>query len=174
MKLHTRASALVPPALRMIAGMEAGWTESIERLEAQLAGLRRQPVVPFLIVGDAAAAIAFYGRAFGAEEAERMIAQDGKRIMFAHVRLNGGSLYLNDAFPEHGGPAAPTPGQKLPASVTLELAASADVDATYRRAIEAGAKGVDAPRDEFWGARFATLTDPFGHFWLLNAPRAAM
>jgi uncharacterized protein YndB with AHSA1/START domain/uncharacterized glyoxalase superfamily protein PhnB len=172
MRLHTRATALTPIALGMIAGMESGWTQSIDRLDAQLAAYRRQPVVPFLIVDGAATAIDYYTRAFGAAEAERMMAEDGKRIVFAHLRLNGGSLYLNDPFTDHGGPAAPEPGQRAPCSVVLELASAAEVDAMWRRAVDAGGKGVDAPRDEVWGARFATLTDPSGHLWLLNAPRA--
>ncbi len=170
MRLHTRATALAPIALGMIAGMEAGWMQSIERLDAQLAFHRRQPLVPFLIVDSAPAAIDWYSSAFGAAEVERMTAPDGQRIMFAHLRMNGGSLYLNDPFTDHGGPAAPTPGQKLPSSVVLELATPAEVDATWQRAIDAGGKGVDKPRDESWGARFATLTDPFGHLWLLDAP----
>ena len=172
MRLSTRATALMPIALAMIGGMEAGWTQSIDRLESRLATYRRQPVVPFLVVDGAADAIDYYTRAFGAVEAERMPAQDGKRIMFAHLRLNGGSLYLNDPFTDHGGPAAPAPGQRTPCSVVLELPAAADVDATWQRAIDAGGKAGNEPRDESWGARFATLTDPFGHLWLLNAPRA--
>ena len=171
MRLTTRATALTEAALAMIAGMETGWTQSIDRLEARLATYRRQPVVPFITVNDAATAIGYYVRAFGAEEAERMLARDHKRVIFAHLRLNGGSLYLGDSFPENGGPAAPAGGQRPPCSVVLELTTATEVDATWQRAIDAGGKGIEAPRDESWGARFATLADPFGYLWLLNAPQ---
>jgi PhnB protein len=63
----------------------------------------------------AADAIDFYSRAFGAEEIGRHMADDGNRIMHAHLNLNGASLMLNDDFPEYGGAATP------PGSVTLHL-----------------------------------------------------
>src|SRR5215216_2416813 len=78
----------------------------------------------------AADAIDFYAKAFGAEEIGRHMAEDGKRIMHAHLKLNGGHLMLNDDFPEFGhGAAAP------PASVTLHLQVK-DADAAWNRAIE--------------------------------------
>jgi PhnB protein len=44
------------------------------------------------------------------------------------------------------------------------------VDATFRRAVDAGCSGLQEPQDMFWDARFAMLADPFGHRWFLNAP----
>ncbi|MCA1653657.1 MAG: VOC family protein [Sphingomicrobium sp.] len=56
----------------------------------------------------AAEAIAFYKAAFGAEaEMTPHLADDGKRIMHSHLRVNGGHLMLNDDFPEYGGAASP-------------------------------------------------------------------
>lgn len=68
-------------------------------------------VVPHLTIRDnrAAEAIDFYARAFGATESGRHMADDGKRVMHAHLDLNGGSLMLNDDFPEMMGGAAPPP-----------------------------------------------------------------
>jgi PhnB protein len=128
-----------------------------------------QSVTPYLTVKGAAEAIAFYQKAFGAKEEMRMPAQDGKRLMHAHLSINGGALFLSDEFPEHGDVTAPKNGQS-PVAVALAFAKPADVDATYKRAVAAGAKGTLEPGDQFWGARFAMLTDPFGHRWMLDAP----
>ena len=92
-------------------------------------------LTPHLTVRDnlAAEAIDFYGRAFGAREIGRHMAEDGKRIMHAHLELNGASLMLNDDFPEvrGGGEAHP------PAGCTLHLQVD-DADKWWDRAIEAG------------------------------------
>jgi PhnB protein len=133
-----------------------------------------QTVVPYLTIKGAAEAIEFYKKAFGATENMRMPAQDGKRLMHADLTINGGSLFLSDEFPEHsehGGTAAPSQGSSPPpVAVALALNAPADVDKTYKQAVAAGARGEAEPADQFWGARFAMLTDPFGHRWMLNAP----
>ncbi len=130
-----------------------------------------QTVVPYLTVKGANEAIEFYKKAFGATENSRMPAQDGKRIMHADLAVKGGSLFLSDEFPEHdGASAAPAQGGKSSVAVALALDAPADVDSTYKQAVAAGAKSDLAPEDTFWNARFAMLTDPFGHRWMLNAP----
>lgn len=68
-------------------------------------------VIPHLTIRDnrAAEAIDFYTKAFGAAESGRHLAEDGKRIMHAHLDINGGPLMLNDDFPEMAGGAAPAP-----------------------------------------------------------------
>jgi PhnB protein len=120
-------------------------------------------VVPHVTVGDADAAIGFYKRAFGAEEIQRLPAQDGKRLMHCCVRINGGSLMLNDAFPEYGHPL------KTPQSFVLHLHVE-DVDAWWRRAVEAGAEVVMPLEPQFWGDRYGRLRDPFGITWSLASP----
>jgi PhnB protein len=79
-------------------------------------------------------AVKFYEHAFGAHEEMRHMADDGKRIMHAHLKLNGGSLMLNDDFPEYrdGGAARP------PAGVTLHLQVP-DADAAWDKALATGA-----------------------------------
>jgi len=132
----------------------------------------QQTVVPYLTVKGAAQAIEFYKKAFGAIENMRMPAQDGKRLMHADLTLKGGSLYLCDEFPEHqehGGSAAPSQSGPPPVAIALVLNAPAEVDSTYKQAVAAGAKALMEPADQFWGARFAMVTDPFGHRWMLNA-----
>src|SRR6476661_5087990 len=114
--------------------------------------------------GKAADAIDFYRRAFGAEEVGRHMADDGKRIMHAHLKLNGGSLMLNDDFPEFGHGEA---GQ--PASVTLHLQVP-DADAAWEKAVAAGGEVRFALADQFWGDRYGQIRDPFGFNWSIGAP----
>jgi PhnB protein len=132
---------------------------------------------PYLTVKGANEAIAFYQKAFGAKENVRMPAQDGKRVMHADLTINGGTLMLSDEFPEyaeHGGAVlAPSQGKPAPVAVALHFATPAEVDATFRRAVDAGCTSTMAPEDTFWDARFAMLVDPFGHRWMLNAPLPA-
>jgi PhnB protein len=129
-----------------------------------------QPTSPYLTIKGAAEAIALYRKAFGAKEKQRMPAQDGKRVMHADLTINGGTVLLCDEFPEYGGPPAPSVEQPSPVAVTIQYKKPADVDATFERAVGAGCTSAMEPQDTFWDARFAMLTDPFGHRWMLNAP----
>ncbi len=115
----------------------------------------------------AAEAIAFYRTAFGAEEIGRHLDDGGQRIMHAHLRLNGGSLMLNDDFPEFAGGSASPPG-----SVTLHLQVE-DADAAWNRALEAGATERFPLADQFWGDRYGQLTDPCGVTWSIGAALGA-
>jgi PhnB protein len=136
-----------------------------------------QIIVPYLTVSDASAAIDFYKKAFGAKENSRSAAQDGKRIMHADISINGGNVFLMDEFPEFGEGAAKAPSpngkQHLPVSMVINYETPREIDAAYKRAVDAGCNGVQEPNDTFWNARFAMLTDPYGHFWMLNAPLPA-
>jgi PhnB protein len=129
-----------------------------------------QATNPYLTVKGAADAIAFYQKAFGAKENQRMPTPDGKRVMHADLSINGGTVMLSDEFPDHGGPPAPTAAKPAPVAIAIQYAKPAEVDATFRRAVEAGCKATMEPQDKFWEARFAMLADPFGHRWMLNAP----
>ena len=126
-------------------------------------------ITPHLTIRDGKAieAIDFYAAAFGAEPAmEPMKAEDGKRVMHAHLLLNGGHLLLNDDFPEYGG-AATAPG-----STTLHLQV-ADADAAWNRALEAGATEKFPLADQFWGDRYGQVMDPYGFTWSIGAPLRA-
>jgi PhnB protein len=119
-------------------------------------------ITPHLVVRDAARAIDFYKRAFGAEELARMPGPGGK-IMHAELRIGDSNLYLCDEFPDMGGKSP----QSLNGSpVTLHLYVP-DVDVSYKRAADAGAKPVMVPDNTFWGDRYGKLIDPFGHHWAL-------
>lgn len=126
-------------------------------------------LTPHLCINDgrAAEAIAFYADAFGATEQARMMGQDGKRIMHAHLHINGASLLMHDDFPEMaGGHAAPPP-----AGCTLHLQVD-DADAWWERALAAGATIRFPIQDQFWGDRYGQVTDPFGHHWSIGSPLA--
>jgi len=136
------------------------------------------PITPYLTVKGAADAIAFYQKAFGATENARMPAQDGKRLMHADITINGGRILMSDEFPEHGEECggvvrAPTASNPAGLAIALHYTKPAEIDATFRRAVEAGCTSLQEPQDTFWDARFAMLSDPFGHRWMLNAPLPA-
>jgi PhnB protein len=128
-----------------------------------------QPISPYLTVKDAAAAIEFYKKAFDAVEHGRHPAEDGKRLMHASLGINGGEVMLSDEFPEYGGTPAPTPEKPTSVAISIRYGAPAEVDATFAKAVAAGANGWMKPEDTFWGDRFAMLDDPFGHRWMLAA-----
>ncbi len=117
----------------------------------------------------AAEAIDFYKAAFGAEEMTRMAAEDGVRLMHAHLHINGSSLMLNDDFPEYRGPGATPEGP--PAGTVLHLQVD-DADAWFARAVAAGATVRMPLQDMFWGDRYGHLGDPFGHVWSIAHPIA--
>lgn len=127
-------------------------------------------VTPYLTIRaqQGQAAVAFYQRAFGAEEIARQLAEDGVRLLHSRLILNGGTLMLSDDFPEfHGQVDAPSPE-----GVTLHLQV-ADADALWARAVEAGAEVIMPLADQFWGDRYGQLRDPFGHRWSIAAPAIA-
>jgi PhnB protein len=115
---------------------------------------------PYLIVDGAAKAIDFYTRAFGARETMRMPGPDG-RIGHADLSIGGGHVMLADASPEMGYKSPGTLGGS-PVSLVLYVE---NADAVVDRAVAAGATVTRAIRDEFYGDRTATLSDPFGHVW---------
>jgi len=126
------------------------------------------PVMPYLAVSDAAAAIDFYKRALGAGEKARMPSEVPGKLMHAEIVVNGAVIMLSDEFPGHG-VAAPAPGHPAHISIMVRFRDHEQVDSTYDRAVAAGAIGQMPPTDMFWGDRFATIADPFGHRWLLTA-----
>jgi PhnB protein len=117
-------------------------------------------ITPHLVCANASDAIAFYEKAFGATELFRLPGPDGK-LMHGSVRIGDSTLMLVDEYPEWGslGPKA------LKGSpVTIHLYVD-DADASFKRAVDAGAT-VKMPLDDaFWGDRYGIVTDPFGHDW---------
>jgi len=118
---------------------------------------------PYLRARDAAAAIEYYGRAFGARETFRLSEPSGK-VAHAELDFGGHTILISDEYPDFGiqGPD----GEHGP-GLGIHLHVD-DVDALHARALEAGGEELLAPSDQFWGERISKLRDPFGHEWLLG------
>ena len=117
-------------------------------------------VTPHLICADAAQAIEFYKKAFGAVEVSRMPGPNG-RIMHAQLRIGDSPLMLAEEAPEwcsHG------PRTLKGTPVTIHLYVN-DADATFANAVKAGATAKMPVSEQFWGDRYGVLEDPSGHLW---------
>ncbi|MGH3677216.1 MAG: VOC family protein [Mycobacterium sp.] len=124
----------------------------------------RPAALPYLSVANAREAIAWYVDVFGATVVGEPYEMDDGRIGHAELEIAGGVLYLADEYPELG-LKAPTP-QSTSVSLMLHVT---DTDATLDRARERGAQ-VQLEPYENYGARNATIVDPFGHRWMLTGP----
>lgn len=119
-------------------------------------------VVPYLTLEGAAKAAAFYAKAFGATEVFRYPVDDQGRTMHIHLHLNGGSVMLSDAYPEHGAPA------QAPQGFQLQLMFEDGIDAAFQRAVAAGCEAVSPVEKMFWGDRWGQVRDPWGVTWGMN------
>ncbi len=119
-------------------------------------------ITPHLVIRGAAEAIEFYKRALGAQELMRMPSPDGK-IMHAELKIGDSILFLADEFPEQG--ACSRSPQTLGATTVTLMLYVPDVDTAFKRAVDAGAKTAMPVADMFWGDRYGSFTDPYGHTW---------
>jgi PhnB protein len=117
-------------------------------------------VTPYLAIKNAAQALEFYEKAFGATESYKLMMPDG-RLGHAEIRLGDSMIMLSDEFPEDGGKAPETLGG-TPVSIHLYVE---DVDGFFKKALAAGAKERKPVMDQFYGDRSGQLEDPFGHLW---------
>ena len=117
-------------------------------------------VTPYLTLRDAARAIEFYKKAFGAQETFRMNAPDGT-IGHAELKIGNSIVMLSDENPQ-GGCLSPA---SLKGTTVMLFLYVEDVDATFAQAVKAGATVVMPVTDMFWGDRHGQVADPFGHRW---------
>jgi PhnB protein len=117
---------------------------------------------PYLVIQNAAAAIDFYKKAFGATELMRMPGPGGK-VMHAELKFGDSVIMLADESPERGHRSPKALGG-TPVSIMLYVN---DVDTIYKQAIAAGGKTLQPVQDQFYGDRSGTLVDPFGHTWMV-------
>ncbi len=120
-------------------------------------------LVPYLAVDDAAKAIEYYKTAFGAKERTRMDGPDGK-IGHAELALGDSVVMLADPFP-HASTTPPSNAGTTTAAIVMYVE---DVDAVVTKAVDEGATITEEIADKFWGDRFGTITDPFGHVWSIG------
>jgi len=117
-------------------------------------------VTPYLTLHDAARAIDFYKRAFGAQELTRMDGPGGK-IGHAEIKIGDSMIMLGDEMPGMGNQSPQTLGGTS-SGIMLYVE---NADTVFNQAVSAGAQ-VEAPlADMFWGDRYGRLKDPFGHSW---------
>jgi PhnB protein len=117
-------------------------------------------VTPYLAVDDAAEAIKYYTKAFGAKERGRMETPDGQ-VGHAELEIGDSLVMLSDPFPQ-GSTKTPTELGGTSVSVFMYVE---DVDAVVKQAVDAGATVTMEVADQFWGDRFGSVKDPFGHSW---------
>lgn len=114
-------------------------------------------VTPYLVVADADAEIRFLKTAFGATEASCQRNAD-QTVMHAELNVGNSLVMLGQAG-----------GDWKPLSAALFLWVP-DVDATYARALEAGATSQSAPEDKPYGHRSAGVVDQNGITWWIGSP----
>jgi PhnB protein len=117
-------------------------------------------VTPYLIINDAARAIDFYKKVFGATEVMRMADPNGK-VGHAEIQIGNSKIMLADEHPEMGHRSPQSLGGS-PVGLHLYLK---DVDGTVEKALAAGAKLERPVKDQFYGDRSGQIKDPFGHVW---------
>lgn len=118
-------------------------------------------VTPTLTVREAAKAIEFYKKAFDAHEIFRFPSPDGKTIMHAEIKIGDSIVMLNDEFPQMNCISPQTIGGT---GSMIHLYVE-DADSVFNKAVSSGAKILMPMMDMFWGDRYGTIEDPFGHRW---------
>jgi PhnB protein len=121
-------------------------------------------VIPYLTVDGAPAAIDFYTTVFGAKETVRMDGPDGK-VGHAELQIGKGLIMLADYWPGMSG----KPPKELGGSPVTVMAYVEDVDATFQKALDAGATVIEKVDDKFYGDRAGSFEDPFGHRWHISS-----
>lgn len=119
-------------------------------------------ITPFVVVTDGARAIEFYQRVFDAEVVSRNDTPDGT-VAHAEIRIGDSILQLSDPNPEFG---LVSPGTDDAVSASLALYVE-DVDATFAKAVDAGATVREKPQTFVTGDRFGSILDPFGRRWAI-------
>ena len=119
---------------------------------------------PYLSVSDAAQAIAFYKTAFGAVERYRLSDKKTGKVVHAELLIEGGLIMLAEENPQWGNKSPATLGGT---AVTFCVMVK-NTDAAFDRAVAAGATVIMPVADQFYGFRSCSVSDPFGHQWMLQ------
>lgn len=114
-------------------------------------------VTPVLKIKGCLEAIEFFKKAFGAEEVVTALDPSGRQVWHAAMRIGDSVIFMNDEMPEMGEKAHPT---------ALWLYVE-NADASFKRAVDAGAKSIMPPTDMFWGDRFSKVVDKWGNDWAI-------
>jgi len=125
---------------------------------------------PTITVREAANAIEFYKKAFDAQEIFRFPSPDGKTIMHAEIKIGNSIIMLNDEMPQMNCNSPQSIGG-TGSSIFLYVN---DADTTFNKAVSNGAKPFTPLMDAFWGDRFGSIQDPFGHVWSIATHKKDM
>jgi PhnB protein len=126
---------------------------------------RLHTVTPRLVVRDGAAAIAFYGRTFGAQELGDRFTGPGGELIHAEI-LIGDSVVMITEDAVDGPVRSP---ERVGGMVTCVMSLYwENADAAWERAVGAGAEVIYPLEDQFYGERGGRLRDPFGQQWMMS------
>ena len=117
-------------------------------------------VTPHMVIRDCIKALEFYKNAFDAKQLSLTQGPDGK-VMHASIKIGDSIIMMSDEFPDFGSVSP----EKLGGSPMGLHIYVPDVDASFERAVKAGAQVEMPVMDQFWGDRYGRLRDPFGHKW---------
>jgi PhnB protein len=119
-----------------------------------------------LVVRNGAAAIDFYGKAFGAEELGERFTGPGGEVIHAELRIGDSVVMITEESDDDAPAKSP---QSLGGVVSAIMALYwEDVDAAWDRAVAAGAEIIYPLADQFYGERGGRLRDPFGQQWMMS------
>jgi len=151
---------------RVAAALTATESDMIplpERRTTMTTATKAATITPYICVADAKAALAWYVDALGAVEETRYTDEDG-RIGHAEITIDGARVMLSDEY-AGAGVAPPLAGRGHDVALHLNVG---DVDALFARAVAHGATAEREPADQPYGERSSTITDPFGHRWMIQ------
>jgi len=117
-------------------------------------------LTPQITVKGVDQAVEFYAKAFGATKVMSIPGPDGKS-MHAEVKIGDSIVFVDE---EMEGSKSPLTLGGTPASLMIYVASA---DQTFAAATTAGAKTEMPLEDQFWGDRYGSLIDPFGHRWAI-------
>ena len=124
-------------------------------------------MTPRLVVGDGAAAIDFYARAFGAKEVSDRFLEPGGRVIHAELQIGDSVIMITEEGVDAEVPVR-APGGGDTAVTAIMATYWRDVDAAWERAVQAGAEVIYPLANQFYGERGGRLRDPFGQQWMLS------
>jgi PhnB protein len=122
-------------------------------------------ITPSLVMRDAARAIEFYKRAFGAKTKGKVHTTPDGKVMHAELRIGDSAFFLSDEFPGMGTCQAPQSLNGTSASLNIY---QQDIDKVFQQAVSAGASVLMPMTNMFWGDRYGQVKDPYGHVWSLS------
>jgi PhnB protein len=109
-------------------------------------------VTPYLIADNSIKLIDFLKNAFGGE-VTYLLQDEKKMVVHAAVKIGNSLIMISDTM------------EGMEAQTSMLFIYVEDVDAVYKKAVQAKAKPVREPKDEFYGDRAGCVKDDWGNTW---------